>query len=306
MLVFATSDKGGTGRSVTSSNLLFRTALTGASTCYVDFDFGSPTAGAIFDIDALSRGTTTGGGMHAYLLGKTGELEFRDAWKESDRNSLRHQPPGSGRMMLLPGDAGGAEFRIENGVVDRCRALFSRLEEEFDLSIIDLSAGRSYALSMVLAATGGSRPLFPDVRWLVFHRWTRQHVLAAGGLVYEPRGILSTATRFGHNSDDLRDRVRFVRTAVIDPNADDLKGLRPAQLAWLHERDHELNVLAGKTGLGRAMLLGSVPLDPVLQWHEQLLTHNDLWARAVANPATVEAFTELARKLRDDEAWEPM
>ena len=57
MLLFATSDKGGTGRSVTGSNVMYRRALQGGDVCYVDFDFGSPTAGAIFGISALNRGT---------------------------------------------------------------------------------------------------------------------------------------------------------------------------------------------------------------------------------------------------------
>ena len=62
MIVIATSDKGGTGRSVTGSNVVYRRALQGGDVCYVDFDFGSPTAGAIFGISALSRGTITGQG----------------------------------------------------------------------------------------------------------------------------------------------------------------------------------------------------------------------------------------------------
>ncbi len=57
MIIIATSDKGGTGRSVTGSNVVYRRALQGGDACYVDFDFGSPTAGAIFGISALSRGT---------------------------------------------------------------------------------------------------------------------------------------------------------------------------------------------------------------------------------------------------------
>ena len=56
MIVFATSDKGGTGRSVTSSNIIYQAALTGLNVCYLDLDFGSPTSGAIFGVDALSRG----------------------------------------------------------------------------------------------------------------------------------------------------------------------------------------------------------------------------------------------------------
>jgi MinD-like ATPase involved in chromosome partitioning or flagellar assembly len=75
VLVFATSDKGGTGRSVTSSNILYRTALTGADVCYLDFDFGSPTAGSIFAIDGLTRGTDSKAGLHSYLLGRAPKPE---------------------------------------------------------------------------------------------------------------------------------------------------------------------------------------------------------------------------------------
>jgi hypothetical protein len=131
-------------------------------------------------------------------------------------------------------------------------------------------------------------------------------VVAAHGLVYGERGILDTAVKFGHDREELGERVRFVRTAVIDPNAPDLAGLRPSQLAWLRERNHQLQVLAGELHLGRTMLLGSVPIDPVLQWHEQLLTDSDLWSRQVANLVTVEAFTELSERLRDDTAWQPL
>ena len=48
MIVFAISDKGGTGRSVTSANVAFRRALAGPNVAYLDVDFGSPTAGAVF------------------------------------------------------------------------------------------------------------------------------------------------------------------------------------------------------------------------------------------------------------------
>ncbi len=52
------------------------------------------------------------------------------------------------------------------------------------------------------------------------------------------------------------------------------------------------------------MRLGTVPLDPMLQWHEQLLTHADQFTRQVANFATVEAFTALAEHLVEE--WERM
>jgi hypothetical protein len=140
MLIFATSDKGGTGRSVTSSNIMYRRALQGGDVCYLDFDFGSPTAGTIFNIPAAARGTLKGG-LHSYLQGKLNEPEQLDVWSESDR--LRHRPLGAGRLVLLPGDADSGDFSSNRAVVQRCVSLFLRLEEEFDLCLIDLSAGRT-------------------------------------------------------------------------------------------------------------------------------------------------------------------
>ena len=304
MLVFATSDKGGTGRSVTSCNILYRLALTGLNVSYLDFDFGSPTSGAIFGIDGTSRGSTSGKGLHAYFAGEVAEPEMINIWTLSDRVSLRNRPASAGRMVLLPGDAGGGEFAADAAVTERCRQLFARLEEEYDVSIIDLSAGRSYALRMALEVTAGPLAATRDARWLIFHRWTRQHVVAANGLVYGERGVLDTGIKLGHAQEELLDRIRFVCTAVIDPNTSDLSGLRPTQLSWLTERNEDLLELAARLRLGRSMQLGQVPLDPMLQWHEQLLTNSDQFVREVANGATVDAFTRLAQRLTDDEAWE--
>ena len=47
-------------------------------------------------------------------------------------------------------------------------------------------------------------------------------------------------------------------------------------------------------------MLGAVPLDPVLQWREQLITDSDVWASHVANQATIEAFDSIAKKIVDD------
>ncbi|MFY1688605.1 SCO2523 family variant P-loop protein [Plantactinospora sp. WMMB782] len=303
MLVFAVSDKGGTGRSVTSSNMLYRSALQGSDVCYLDFDFGSPTAGAIFNINSAVHGTTRGG-LHDYLDGALAEPQRIEVWTESDRPSLRNRPPGAGRLVLLPGDSGGGEFPATPERIERCARLFLRLEEEFDLSLVDLSAGRSYATQMVLAAT--ARPELKSVRsrWLVFHRWTRQHVLAASSLVYGTRGILEAGTLAGHDYEDLVNRLRFVRTAVVDPDSPELEGLRPPQVAWLRECNQDLLELASNNRVGRTMLIGSVPLDPVLQWREQLISDNDVYARKIANLETVEAFSALAKLIVDDAAWE--
>lgn len=305
MILFGTSDKGGTGRSVTGTNIAYRTALRGIDACYVDFDFGSPTSGAIFGVDALRSGTTSKRGLHSYLQGDVSEPEFVELWTASDRSSLRNRPAGAGRLTLLPGDIAGGEFATRDpAIVDRCRRLFHRLDEEFPFVVVDLSAGRSYATEMSLAVTAGKGAVKCMTRWLVFHRWTRQHVVAAADLVYGEKGILDTGDRLGHDADDLLDRLRFVRTALIDPNAPDLAGLRPPQLAWLQDRNQELQALAKELGAGRGMLLGTIPLDPILQWQEQLLTNNDLYARQVANTVTVEALETLTHRIHDEESWE--
>jgi hypothetical protein len=303
MLVFATSDKGGTGRSVTSSNLVYRRALQGADVCYLDFDFGSPTAGAIFNINSVLHGTSAGG-LHSYLLGRVAEPQRLDVWAESDRASLRSRPPGAGRMVLVPGDEGGGEFAADSEVVLRCAALLRRLEEEFELCLVDLSAGRSYATEIVLAATAERTLRSVVCRWLVFHRWTRQHIIAAAGLVYGEHGLLKTGVARGHDLETLAASVRFVRTAVVNPDSQELAGLRAAQVAWLRECNRDLQELASRNRVGRTVMLGQVPLDPVLQWREQLISDNDVLIRQIANQETVDAFNTLAKRLGDDAAWE--
>jgi hypothetical protein len=303
MLVFATSDKGGTGRSVTSSNLVYRRALQGADVCYLDFDFGSPTAGAIFNINSVLHGTSAGG-LHSYLLGRVAEPQRLDVWAESDRASLRSRPPGAGRLVLVPGDEGGGEFAADSEVVRRCAALLRRLEEEFELCLVDLSAGRSYATEIVLAATAERTLRSVVCRWLVFHRWTRQHIIAAAGLVYGEHGLLKTGVARGHDLETLAASVRFVRTAVVNPDSQELAGLRAAQVAWLRECNRDLQELASRNRVGRTVMLGQVPLDPVLQWREQLISDNDVLIRQIANQETVDAFNTLAKRLGDDAAWE--
>jgi hypothetical protein len=205
-------------------------------------------------------------------------------------------------LVLLPGDAGGGEFPSEPGLVERCTRLLLRLEEEFDVSLIDLSAGRSYATDLVLQATADPRLASVPVRWLIFHRWTRQHIVAASGLVHGERGIRETGQQMGHGAD-LLDSLRFVRTAVVDLDSTELAGLRPEQIAWLRACNRDLHELASRHRMGRTSSLGSAPLDPLLQWREQIISDDDVWGRKVANAETINAFQALASALVDEAAW---
>lgn len=300
MLIFATSDKGGTGRSVTSCNLAYRNALQGKNACYLDFDFGSPTAGAIFDLPDTMAGVA-GGGMHSYLIDGETEPKEINIWAASQREALRTRPTGAGELILLPGDRGRGEFSSGPGIVERCTELLLRLSEEYHLVLVDLSAGRSYATEIVLQATAVAAI---PARWIVFHRWTRQHIIAASSLVHGPQGILETGVQKGHERAELDENIRFVRTAVLDPSAPEQAGLRPEQLAWLDVCNRRLQGLASRSGVGQAKLLGEVPLDPVLQWQEQLLSNDDVWLYRTANERTVNALEELAKKIVDENAWE--
>ncbi|MFB7720527.1 MULTISPECIES: SCO2523 family variant P-loop protein [unclassified Nocardia] len=302
MLVFATSDKGGTGRSVTSCNIAYRLSLRGHDVAYVDFDFGSPTAGALFEIGKVERGNPGGGGVHSYLLDQIGEPERLNVARTTDRIALRKVPSGAGKLVLLPGDEGGAEFAgCDDAMVARGVALLSSLLSEFSVVIVDLSAGRSVALEIALRATASNGLRRRPHRWLVYHRWTRQHVLAAGGLVHGPHGLLEAGSEWGHDRDALLAATRCVRTAVASDRTP--SGDRAPQGTWLDTQAKSLTELALANGLGTAMLLGKTPIEPVLQWREQLIMDVDVNSK-IANVATVDAYMSLARKLTDKSTWD--
>jgi len=305
MLVFATSDKGGTGRSVTSCNIAYRTALQGRDACYLDFDFGSPTTGAIFGIQSALRGVPKDG-LHSYVRGSCPEPIELDVWALSDRSALHGRPDTAGSLTLFPGDEGGSEFAPGPQVVERCARLLMRLDEAYDVTLVDLSAGRSHALQIVLEALRSSKLAGVQSRWLVFHRWTRQHIIAASGLVYGAKGILTAAGASGHDVAAFRASVRFVRTAVVDPNSLELSGLRAEQVTWLREVDVGLKALANRYDVGQTAALGQVPLDPVLQWREQIISDDDTMRRQIANQGTVDAFDSLAKHMHEDDRWRPL
>ncbi|RJO77950.1 ParA family protein [Nocardia panacis] len=303
MLIFSTSDKGGTGRSVTSCNLAYRLCVSGRNVAYVDFDFGSPTAGALFEISEVERGTPRGDGMHSYLLGETGVAARVDVRADSDRHALRRLGPRAGKLVLLPGDEGGAEFlTADDAVVTRCAALLLALEQEFKVVIVDLSAGRSVALELALKATALPQLRSFTARWLIFHRWTRQHILAASGLVHGPHGLVQAGKECGHDPAELLESVRFVRTAVPSTTLHSSVE-RPAQAAWLLEQNAALRRLASVNQLGASTLLGETPVEPMLQWREQVILDMDVSAK-IANEETAAAYTDLARKLLDNATWE--
>jgi hypothetical protein len=239
----------------------------------------------------------SGNGLHEYLYGEAVEPKRIDVWEETNRERLR-RPIGARRLVLIPGTHGGSEFlHMDDDMVQRCADLFQRLHEEFEFCIVDLSAGRSAAMDLVLRATMSGRVAEIPARWLVFHRWTRQHVIAAGHLVHGEAGLIKYGVECGFDPVKLQEMISFVRTAVIDPDGDSARILTAAQQAWLVQTDAELEVLASTCRLGKDLCAGSVPLDPVLQWREQLITDGDVQSTRAANAATVNALQKLTDRL---------
>ncbi|GIF00401.1 hypothetical protein Ari01nite_78650 [Paractinoplanes rishiriensis] len=100
--------------------------------------------------------------------------------------------------MLLPGDEGGGEFTEppSNEMIRRCVDLFLDLAAEFTVCIVDLSAGRSIATELALAATGSPLMRSVETSWIVFHRVDT--ATRAGGLgtrLRRPRLIDQAAKR---------------------------------------------------------------------------------------------------------------
>ncbi len=301
MLVFATSDKGGTGRSVTSANVAYRRALQGTHVAYLDFDFGSPTVGTIFSIESALRGIASGG-LHSYLTGEVDWPKQMDVWAESDRNSLRSRPDGAGELALFPGDIGGGEFAS--------------------------NAGHCPALRPAVPPAGGGvrgqphrsqcRPLIRDrdrpgrdrvglncagmtARWLVFHRWTRQHIIAADGLVKGADGIIEQGVKLRHDRTRLSNAIRFVRTAYVDPDSDELAGLKAEQVAWLRSTNEQLQSLAGEhedraDDPDRVGTAG--PRSPVARTAHHRLGHHDTPDRQPVHSGRVRAHRQAARRRR--------
>jgi hypothetical protein len=51
-----------------------------------------------------------------------------------------------------------------------------------------------------------------------------------------------------------------------------------------------------------SVTLGKTPVEPMLQWREQVILDADVEAK-IANKETVKAFADLADELVDDDTW---
>ncbi|CAM5670676.1 DNA-binding protein [Streptomyces purpurascens] len=302
----AASDKGGAGRSVTSANLAYRRALAGDEVCYLDFDFGSPTASAVFDVPEARRAAEDYG-LHAYLKGEVvGNPPRIDVWAETEHWVLRNRPSCSGRLVLMPGDLSGGDFATTENDLRRCVNLLLKLHHEFDLIVVDLRAGRSYADRSGPGShrtardegrpgpLGWSSTAGPASMWPAPRTWS-----SVGAASCRPAASPEATTRTPCEAPSAS-----VRSAVPDPDSPLWSQARPAQSVWMRVRDGDLEQLASEHGMGRSQVLGSVPFEPVLQWREQLITDEDVLDSQIADMTTWQALRDLAARLTDDRHWE--
>lgn len=269
------SHKGGTGRTTTAANVAYRLALRNRSVCCIDLDLDSPTFGAVVGLRGLEQGAPVG--IHDFLH-VAGPLAPRppdaaldtlvDIWQNAE---LPRPGVGrTGRLRLLPG--GRERLGLPLVPVEQQGRILARiigaLREEYDHILLDVRSGASDTVAAILAADD----TLAAVRWLVFFRWTPQHIVGAADLCERLAGADA--------------KPSLVRTAFSDP----------AEMAsWFREQNRALTVRA-RDCLGQWRILTDIPSEPMLQWKEGVVTDDDVHD-GVADSSTVASYEQLAERM---------
>ena len=279
------SNKGGSGRSTTAANVAAQLASAGYSVCLVDLDVRSATLGAVLGLPGMETGVEAGNvyrsGPSVGVLDVLGDVDHplpaaavlgarHDVWTAP---GLR-RPPRSGGLWLVPGNHADWRMAWADALAGRIGTMLTVLSGAHDLTIVDLRAGKDDLLSATVAATHAGAPVTVD-RWLIFHRWTPQHVHGAGQLAEHLAAALGP--------ERARD-VTLVRTADAVSGTDGDRG----QLAILSSRR-----------LHRFPLLRpTIPYTSSLQRRETLITATG----SPTDQAAVDAFRGLGAFLVDPRA----
>lgn len=287
----AHSHKGGTGRSVTLANIAYHFATKGKDVCIIDLDMASPTMGAILGLQGIETGvlhTTIGMPRHVGDLLSHEDRAAQathavvDAWSNSEDLRDNYQS-GCGRFSLIPGQKRlGDEIR-PGDFASRIPIILDAISSEYDIVFLDIRSGISNVLRGLSIAerTENTRGHKLISAWLIHYRWTRQHICGVADLFgdQELEGI----------SIDDRERVFLIRTLYIDPVDCD---------NWFRSRHDELNTHLNAVRPQGVRTLGDIPLDPMLQWQECVITPT-LLDLGIAKKATANAFTNIARHLEE-------
>jgi len=269
------SHKGGTGRTTTAANVAYRLALRNRSVCCIDLDLESPTFGAVVGLPGLEQGAPVG--IHDFLH-VDGALRPRPPEAASDalvdvwRHATLPRPPvgRAGRLHLLPGSRErlGIPLVSTEKQGEILARIVATLRGEYDHVLLDVRSGVSATVEAVLAADD----VLEAVNWLVFFRWTPQHLLGAGDL----------CERLAATGAD----ISLVRTAYREPD-----GLS----SWYRDQHRELTKRA-RSVLGEWDVVASIAAEPMLQWKEGIVTEENV-RDGIADSATIAGYELLAGEL---------
>lgn len=281
------SHKGGTGRTTAAANIGFRIAIEAKRVCCVDLDLTSPTFGAVLGLAGYEHGAPVG--MHDFLapLAKGNPIlaarEARDSpplldvWECNPwlGKTLTTRP---GDFKLLPGKNDQEQKARIVGPKEQGRRLadvFDVLLAEFDVVLADIRSGTSDVVEGMLHAVRDHH--CPLASWLVFFRWTPQHLVGAEDLCLR--------------LSDKGAPVNTVRTAFTE--RDELLEKPP----WYLRQHDRLSEQMDERLRGFAPI-ADIPFEDLLRWQECVVT-DDLVAgkRAAASASTVDGYRRLARRI---------
>ena len=278
------SHKGGTGRTVTTVNVAYQLARQGNTVCVIDLDLASPTLGSAVGLERIAGGADVG--VHDVLIGSfrpenVEELEW-NVWK-SPHISDTFRLGTSGDFRIIPGVRDGGDQSMEGEhAASRLGKMLAILKTRYDYIFCDLRSGVSLVCEAFL-----DYPIsgYLDA-WLLFFRWTNQHLVGVKDLGVALREVLDSGE---HSTVPLF----LIRTAAIDPSTVD--GRLGTWIARRHgELQQELRTV--KIAMGHSVReLGTVSLNPVLQWSERILTERDL--DATGDSQTIADFRVIADEI---------
>lgn len=275
----AVSHKGGTGRSTAAANIAYQAANAGRNVCLVDFDLDSATIGAVLGLAERTVGAKRGIQSLLSANGARQSLDgvLLDLRRERFVDPLVFTGANPGAFHLLPGNAEQKELVSEAEMGPILAEALTWLATSFDLVLVDVRAGKSAALRAMLDAASG----LEHFAWLLFYRWTHQHLSAA-------RDMIATLEHWSQ-AYEMRRTIVPVSTARI----------RRSQVVGKPWFEHQYNTLEVREDREIAQRLGrpaeSIPFDNVFQWKEQILCG----PRHQGDAATVDAFRDLASDLAE-------
>lgn len=278
----AVSHKGGTGRSVTIANVGYQLAMGGSNVCMVDLDLGSSTLGAVWNVEYTEQRGVEGGIGRLLIEPDPTESEILGSlvnlWSASE---FFKQARGGGgaKLQLLPGTRDLGDMGNEEVLREPLHKILTVLAENYDYVFADVRSGIS-AVTLALATGGVFRHLVTG--WLVFHRWTPQHLIGANDMVTRLSGW------------NWSDRTYLIRTAYVNPQTS-LEN-KEKNRDWF--MNQETRLLKERKKFSNRTL-ATIDFSRILQWEERVLT--DSFARdANFYPCEeIAQFKDLADKLRE-------